>query len=147
MKGDHTTTMTPASNPTWGGPRKPAPGKRIGRPRAYAGTARRVYFFLSDEEIAGLDHLAQREGTTRTAVMRRLIGEALSQENPNAGAEGQIRALATVLLDEFGGPVEGDGGAGDMAIRVLREQRGEIETLRRQLAWHEDAPTRRPDAT
>ena len=76
--------MTPASNPTWGGHRKPAPGKRIGRPRAYAGTARRVYFFLSDEEIAGLDTIAQREGTTRTAVMRRLISEAVGPGAPES---------------------------------------------------------------
>lgn len=32
--------------------------------------------------------------------------------------------------DEFGGPTGADSGAVDMAIRVLREQKAELEKLR-----------------
>lgn len=42
----------------------------------------------------------------------------------------QIDALAKVLLAEFGGPVGGSEGACQMAVRVLREQKAEIDRLR-----------------
>lgn len=41
----------------------------------------------------------------------------------------QIGQLAQVLMDEFGGPTENESAC-EMAIRVLREQKAEIEYLR-----------------
>jgi len=41
-----------------------------------------------------------------------------------------VDALAKVLLAEFGGPVGGSEGACQMAVRVLREQKAEIDRLR-----------------
>lgn len=41
----------------------------------------------------------------------------------------QIAQLATVLLDEFGGPTCNESAC-EMAVRVLREQQAEIERLR-----------------
>ena len=69
--------MTPASNPTWGGPREPRPGKRQGRPPAYpAGTeVQKVNVLLSRDEIAWLDAAAGAAGCTRSDVVRRMIAE------------------------------------------------------------------------
>ena len=64
----------------------------------------------------------QREG----AANRNAIDAALEEI---ARRTGQIDALASVLFGEFGGPIQ-DESACEMAIRVLREQQGEIARLR-----------------
>lgn len=140
--------MTPANpdHPSWGGKRKPRQGKKIGRPRLHPKGLSRFYINLSPDDLAWLDEHTGEMGT-RASVVRRLIDEARQAEaDPTAGPVGQINLLAGVLLDEFGGPVEGDGGAGSMAVRLLREQAAEIERLRRMLDWHEGAPSRKASA-
>jgi hypothetical protein len=47
-------------------------------------------------------------------------------------AKSQIDLLAKVLLQEFGGPNQ-SWGAGDMAVRLLREMREAIEAAMKEL--------------
>ncbi len=49
----------------------------------------------------------------------------------------QLDKLATVLLDEFGGPTQSEGAV-DMAIRVLREQKSQNNTLAGQVRVYEE---------
>jgi chromosome segregation ATPase len=48
--------------------------------------------------------------------------------------EAQIKALADVLIEEFGGPTQSESAC-EMAVRVLREQYQEIERLRGASSW------------
>jgi hypothetical protein len=71
--------MTPANpdHPTWGGKRKPRPGKKIGKPPLHPDGLRRFYISLSPDDLAWLDQQAGEMGT-RAGVVRRLINEARS---------------------------------------------------------------------
>lgn len=79
--------------------------------------------------------LAQYDKAEADALMdvQRRMNERLEKELAAARAEmndlkSQINDLAHVLLTEFGGPTE-DEGACRMAVRVLRDQKAEVERL------------------
>lgn len=63
------------------------------------------------------------QGSTPVAPVAVETFEALSDQEPLGQ---QVTRLATVLIEEFGGPTQSEGAI-DMAIRLLRQCRAELD--------------------
>lgn len=70
----------------------------------------------------------RRVGAARTTPIWEIVKDLQASAEHNELLSHQIADLAEVLMQEFGGPTR-DEGAVEMAIRVLREQKKEIEDL------------------
>lgn len=107
--------MTPANHPNWGGPRRPGPGKRMGRAPLAAGT-RRFSITLAEADVAWLDTQAQTPGETRGEVIRRLIGETQDRQRAR-------RAMTAEWFEQaFTDPVTGQPYDLPRPLRIIAER-------------------------